>query len=128
MSQQEKLQSSIETLKADIEAISVMAKDTNQKYTALETEKDENKVEKELLILQIQQLQEELEEYYLQAQQYKSELDDVNLKTDTELKIANTKIRELSARPAYHQQSGTLKLMQLSDKFNQVSDLKSNAA
>lgn len=128
MSQQEKLQSSIKTLKADIEAISVMAKDTNQKYTALETEKDENKVEKELLILQIQQLQEELEEYYLQAQKYKSELDDVNLKTDTELKAANTKIRELSARPANHQQITTLKLMQLSDKFNQGSDLMSNAA
>lgn len=128
MSQQEKLQSSIETLKADIEAISVMAKDTNQKYTALETEKGENKVEKELLILQIQQLQEELEEYYLQAQKYKSELDDVNLKTDTELKAANTKIRELSARPANHQQITTLKLMQLSDKFNQGSDLMSNAA
>lgn len=128
MSNQIDLQSGIAKLKTDLENISVMAKGTSEKCTSLQSEKDENLVEKELLMLQIQQLQEELELYYLQSQKYKSELDIVTEKADTDSQVARAKIHSLTSMPVHISHNSTLKLMLLGDKFSRISGLDSSVS
>lgn len=113
------LQSSIEKLKCDIEDISLIARKNNVKYLALESDKKQNLVEKELLTLQIQQFQEELEECYLQSQKYKSKLDDMT--TRAALRRCNTHSNNSGMISDGNTHSNSLKLMQLNDIFSSVS-------